>query len=181
LTKGDAVVKRILLALMVVGLLLTPTVAQAGMLGATVDLTWYYPNSATVYCGSGSAIVGGGVEYPSGCSGFAAVSVDIADSQLTVVNSSGTWDASSFNGFRLSVLSGPEFASASYGGGTMDVFWMHVADGDLWLNFAGESAGTAYINFTTQDASNVPDPGSSLLMLCIGLVGLRAWRKRPTQ
>jgi len=62
------------------------------------------------------------------------------------------------------------------------------------LNLAGFQVGGATVSeFWTQEAANnsallrgvaversslVPDPGSSLLLLGISLVGLRAWRKR---
>jgi hypothetical protein len=36
----------------------------------------------------------------------------------------------------------------------------------------------AFVSYVDLDTESVPDPGSTLLLLGMGLVGLRAWRKR---
>jgi hypothetical protein len=49
----------------------------------------------------------------------------------------------------------------------------------LYFDEHSTAAGIGYGSFSfTESGTAVPDPGSSLLLLGMGLVGLRAWRKR---
>lgn len=155
-------------------LLSMPMLANAGLMGSTVNLDFYYPNQASLYCTSGNAVVGGGVEYASGCSGFGPVSLDIANNLLTVNTGGIGWSGGAFNGILLSILSGPSILSASYGGGSMATTGLSVVNGDLWVNFAGQSGGVAYINVST-----VSEP-AALSLLALGLAGLGYIRKRKT-
>ena len=155
-------------------LLAAPTAANAGLIGSTVEVAFYYPTPGNLFCSNGSAVVSAGVEYPSGCGGFWPVAIDIADATLSVDNSLG-WSPGAFNGFLLSVPSGPAIVGATYAGGTMGVTSLVVDSAGLWLNFDSQSGGIAYFDVST---NAVPDAGSSLLLLGMGLAGLRAWRKR---
>lgn len=157
------------------GLLAVSMGANAGLIGATVDVTYYFPDQFSLYCGSGSAVVGAGVEYPSGCSGFSPVSIDISDSQLIVDTGGVGWSAGTFNGFLLSVLSGPAIVSATYDGGSMNVTALQIDNGNLWVNFANQNGGRAVIDFSTE--ANVPEP-TALALLGLGLAGLAASRRR---
>jgi hypothetical protein len=141
------------------------------MLGSTVDLDWYYPDSSTLYCANGAAVVGGGVEYPAGCLGFSPVSIDITDSGMTVTNPVG-WATGAFNGFNLSVLAGPGISAASYLGGTMGNTGLTLDASGLWVNFAGQGGGTAYFSVTA-----IPEPGTYAL-LGLGLLGVAAAAQR---
>lgn len=155
------------------GLMMITFAAQAGMLGSTVSVDFFYPDTSSLYCSNGSAVVGGGVEYPSSCSGFAPVAIDISDTWISVDTGGSSWSPGSFNGIHLTVLSGPGIMSASYAGGTMGYTGLTVDSGSLWLNFAGVSpGGEAHFLIAT-----VPEPGTYALM-GLGLLGVAAIARR---
>ncbi len=149
-------------------LLAIPTAANATLIGADVDVTFYYPDQASFYCSNGSATVGSGVEYASSCSGFGPVAIDISDSIMSVDTGGIGWDYSLFNGFLLTILSGPSILSASYTGGTMAVTGLQLDSGNLWLDFSGQTGGIAYFSLETRA---VPEP-STIALIGLGLVGL---------
>ena len=164
--------KGIYLALLAV--LLSPMAANADLIGATVNQGFYFPDSSSLHCDNGNALVGAGVEYPSGCGGFGPVVTDIFDTYFTVDTGGASWASGAFNGFLLSIQDGLDFLSASYGGGTMGVSSLSIVDGGLWVNFQGQLGGVATINFTN---SAVPEPGT-LALLGIGLLGMAAARRK---
>lgn len=159
--------------LVVVAGLMSAFAAQAGMLGSTVSVDFFFPDTSTVYCTNGSAVVSGGVEYPGSCSGFDPVKIDISDAGMTVDTGGSTWADGAFNGFRLTVLSGPAISAASYLGGSMGVTSLTVDAGSLWVNFAGVSPG----GVAEFSLSAVPEP-ETYAMLLLGLAGVAAAVRR---
>ena len=89
------------------------TTARAGLLGDTVNLQWFFPEQSTLFCDNGNQVVGAGVEYPQGCGGFSTASVDVDDTGFFVGPSDNllTFGPSSFNGFKITNVTGPEFSS----------------------------------------------------------------------
>lgn len=157
-----------------IGLAFAACSAQAGIVGATVNVDFYYPNTGSLYCSNGAAVVGGGVEYPASCSGFSPVSIDIGANSITVNTGGATWSGGAFNGFELDVLGGIDILSAFYSGGSMGVTGISIIDGDLWLNFAGQSGGIATFTFTD---GTVPEP-AGIVLVALGLLGLAGTRRK---
>jgi hypothetical protein len=149
--------------------------AQAGVIGATADVTFYFPDTATVYCGNGTAVIGGGVEYGAGCSGFSAVAIDIGDGTVSVITG-GSWQIAAFNGFKLDIA-GFDIANLLYTGGSLGVTSISIIDGDAWFNFSGQAGSIANFSFDADPSGQVPEP-ASIALLGLGLLGMGALRRR---
>src|SRR4051812_43000451 len=90
--------------------------AHASLIGATVDVSANYPTATSIFSDGGPATVSAAVEYPTGT--FAtynsSFSVDVAGQSFTLSSPGGTsFTGASFNGFVLTVLSGPAILSAT--------------------------------------------------------------------
>ena len=153
--------------------------SQAALLGSTVGVDFYYPVISTLICSSGSAVVGAGVEYAAGCGGFGLTSIDITNTQVIVVAAIGN-SPGSFNGFVMSMLSGPLITSLTYNAGdsTRGVTGTSFTGTSMSFNFASQGSGTAVFDIGT-GPSAVPIPAAlPLLGGALGFVALAGRRRK---
>jgi hypothetical protein len=170
-------------ATVAVALFGAPSASQAATLtGATVDVEFFFPNLATSHCSLGSAVVGAGVEYPSECGGYAPNSIDVTATQVIFSSVIG-FSAGDFNGFVMSILSGPTVTSASYNAAlsTMSSTSLTFDASSISFNFAGnigQGGGTAVFDI---GVAAVPLPAAlPLLAAGLGILGF-AGRRRKTK
>jgi MYXO-CTERM domain-containing protein len=174
-------VARRLLPVLLLALLAAP--AHAGLIGATVNVSAYFPNTSSVYVDPGNVVVSDALEYPAGSYSIftGSVAVDVSDTQIILddtTNNALPASPADFNGYILRVISGPAIASASVdpASGWVPVE-VTVVNGDLRINYQGLTSGVlpnplSIIHFTT-----VPEPGLGLLA-AVGLLGLALARRR---
>lgn len=93
----------------------------------------------------------------------------------------GSWQPGAFNGFVMTVASGPAITSLSYDSGSMPITSYGFDSTTLSFNFAAQSGGVAVFNVGTGPAP-VPLPASSLIfapaLAMLGLFGVRRRKAR---
>lgn len=93
----------------------------------------------------------------------------------------GSWQPGAFNGFVMTVASGPAITSLSYDSGSMPITSYGFDSTTLSFNFAAQSGGVAVFNVGTGPAP-VPLPASSLIfataLAMFGLFGVRRRKAR---
>jgi hypothetical protein len=163
--------------------------AQAQLLGATVDVSARYPDLAHIYADAGVATVGADIEYPAGAfAGYSASwEIDITDNQLFITNTDFgfPFGEAEFNGFVLTVLSGPELLSAAVNpaSGFAPIDVSVFGGNELRLNFSGVGASnddgplTAVIDIAFANAIPEPETYAMLIAGC-ALLGFVARRRR---
>jgi hypothetical protein len=154
--------------------------AHAGLLGSTIDISAFFPNTSTLFQDGGTKTVSGAIEYPAGT--FANYNpswqVDVTDSQIIITNTTAgfPFQPGSFNGFIMTVLSGPTLISAvaDASSGFFPV-GLTIVGNQLQMNFQGVNASntsplSSIIDVSTA-TSAVPEPSTWAMML-IGFAGL---------
>ena len=156
--------------------------AQAGLFGSSVNISAYFPNTSTVFESGSNTTVSSAVEYPVDSffhyDRFAQI--DITDNQLIIkntLNMDAPFNSATFNGWALTVLSGPTISSATLDPASQFTpVGITVVNGDqVFVNFEGltQGAGTSAII----DIAVVPEP-SSILLLALALPLLLVAHKR---
>jgi hypothetical protein len=166
-----------------VALLFTPVAADAGLTGDQVDVKVLFPDTATVFLDAGVTTVGPSVEYPVGSfTGYNdSASVDLTNDQIIFAGGFGQFFPSAFNGFEITVLSGPLITNAvPDAASTFDPVSLSIMGNELFVNFQGVNAGvgTSIIDVTTA-ASTIPEPSTwAMMALGFGALSLAGYRSR---
>jgi hypothetical protein len=162
-----------------------PAQASPLMLGQTVEYQYFFPNLSSPYgnASNGNYVVGAGVEVANVADGRATL--DISDTNLYIdyLNSSG-WNPASFNGFRITDIFGtiPSFTGVTINAATnmvgFDASRITFDADHIWVNWQGLNFNADTVVSLDVNGGSVPDAGSTLLLLGMGLAGLRAWKQR---
>jgi hypothetical protein len=165
-----------------------PAQAAPLLLGQTVQYQYLFPCITCNYANaaSGNYLVGAGVEVPNIVD--TRGTLDISDANLYFdFTSASSFTVAEFNGFRIRDIFGfiPSFTGVSINGATnmvgFDATRITFDADNIWVNWTGLAfnANTVVsLDLRGGGGQTVPDPGSSLLLLGFGLLGLRALKTR---
>lgn len=144
--------------------------ASAGLLGASVDVTYDAPLLGTVVSDLGTTTVDGSVEYPNYNNLF---SLSIGDNSLIFTElSTNTYPKTPFNGIEMKILSPVSLTSVSFDPASSYSFstFGSLSGNELYMNLQGltvPQGATIVLDFTTA----VPEPTAWALML-VGFGGI---------
>lgn len=172
--------KKLILAIAAAGTLGMSS-AVAGVIGDTVNVTYYFPDSATVYSDLGTQIVSGaGATYNFG--GY--FDVLVTDTQIIAKNfkQTSSWTFASFNGFKVTDLTKNFSTTYSVDGATVmsGLTNANITNGG---NFVSVNWNGLPFDPSTQvvlsSASAVPEPESYVMLLTgLGLMGFMIRRRK---
>jgi hypothetical protein len=179
-----------LAALSAIGVVLSVSASHAGLLGSTVNVSAFFPDTSSLFSNGGDTTVSGAIEYPSGS--FPTYNttwqVDITDTQMIISDAGAQggfpFGPATFNGFILTVLSGPVITSAVTDAASQfsPVDVTVVGGNEVEVNFEGVDASnatplTSIIDIETTSSVAVAEP-TSLALIGVGLLGLGVLRRR---
>lgn len=173
------------------------THANAGIVGDTVNATYYFPDASSPYSPYGdvpNAVVGSGIEFASGSNlyPYSYFDVDLSDGGVLVTfvqdapYSGGRywWESSiSFNGLKLTNLT-KSFDSSTFSSSTNTGF------GESNFNWNGDTLSFNWrgVHFSPGDqivitsTAPVPEPETYAMLLAgLGLLGLTARGRKQSQ
>lgn len=171
-------------AVIALAALAAPEAKAATLDGTTLSAVYLYPDAETVYPDAnetGPFTVGAGVDASINVEGVTDILLDFAANGLTVTFNttltSPTWVNSSFNGLRISLLSGTEFTGFSHAGGSIAPFGTSFDAGNLFITWPGVS----YVDGSTMSfdvaVALVPLP-ATMPFLAAGMAGFALLRRR---
>jgi hypothetical protein len=150
--------------------------AQAAIaIGDTIDITYHFPDSSTVYQDNQTTFAGDGTTLPIIYTGTATF-----DSNLITLTQNAGWSytPAAFNGVQLSDLTNPG-AFAGWGvrpSSTMTGFSESASGGSLYVNWEGV---TTFDGATVVLGPGVPEPATwAMMLLGVGAIGAVARRQR---
>lgn len=175
--------KKKLAGLMVAAILGFPGLAQAGITGDTVNVSYYYPDLATVVANAGTMVVPTQTFTLSGAGSRAQV-VRVYDSYFTYDDTTpGAYYPASFNGPVLTDLTSSPFtgvsidASSSFAG--FDLSRLTYDANHIYVNLQSlPGGGHLQVDFNT--ARNVPEP-TTIAIFGLGLLGLALSRRKSAK
>ena len=182
--RAATVQTRTLLAICVLLIMLPAGAAQAGLLGSTVDVSVYFPDTTTVFQAGGPKVVSASVEYPAGTFFLYNESweIDITDTQVIITNAPPSigfpFQPASFNGFIMTILSGPALLSAAADPGSdFNPVAITINANKLELNYQGVThdnvIASSIIDIATSGPAPVPEPASlALLGIAFGVLAV---------
>jgi hypothetical protein len=159
---------KIVLAVVATAVFITGS-ARAGLLGSVVNVSAYFPNTSTIFEAGSNVTVSSAIEYPADSflnyDRFAQI--DITDNQVIIentLNGPAPFNGGLFNGFVLTIISGPTISSAVVDPGSQaNPVWIAVQNGNkLYVNFQGETVGAGAS--TIIDINLVPEPSTTVLL-----------------
>src|SRR5215469_7535509 len=122
--------------------ILTTGSARAGLYGSVVNVSPYFPDTNSIFESGANETVSGAIEYPVGAfpvyDKFAQI--DISDNQIVIentLNMAAPYNSAAFNGWVLTVVSGPAISSAVIDPASQcNPVGITIVNGDqLFLNF----------------------------------------------
>ncbi len=174
-------------------LLLGSGTAQAGLIGSTIGVQTLFPTQSDVCCGSGSAVVGAGVEFPTDSfpSYNSSAFVDVGDFQIDYGMVAGTsYSGGAFNGFRFYDILGTiaPITGVTIDGATnlvgFDSTRLTFDADNIYINLQGLSPADAHlvrldVSFGEVAPGRIPEPSTlGLLLSSVALLAAPAWRRR---
>ena len=171
-------------ALAVLAAMFTASSTQATLIGSSVNVSIYYPNVSTLYFNGGNTTVSGAIEYPN--MNNYNWEVDITGTQIVFhsILDNKSISAGSFNGWIVTILSGPTLLSATANGSSdFNPNSISIVGGNqLLVDYASLSVLAGEKSIIDIQTAAVPEPSTYLagvlLALPFGLQGIRWLRVR---